>query len=81
MGSTRCWPNGDEEGAAEEFVESAALGRQLAALLNPDVPVSGVTLGTLHPEGVEAGGAVLPVGEGCPRCVGDDGRLVYAGGG
>ena len=44
------WPDGDEEGAAEEFVECAARGRKLAALLNPDTPVPGVTHGRLRPE-------------------------------
>ena len=44
------WPDGDEDGAAEELVESAVRGRELAALLDSDVPVPGVTAGALHPE-------------------------------
>ena len=37
------WPDGDQDGAADELAESAARGRQLAALLDPDTPVPGVT--------------------------------------
>ena len=44
------WPNGGVDGAADELATSAALGRQLAALLDSDTPVPGVTVGTLHPE-------------------------------
>ena len=44
------WPKGDAEGAAAELARSASRGRQLAALLNPDVPVPGVTQGPLRPE-------------------------------
>ena len=44
------WPDGDEDGAADELRESAAKGRQLAALLDSDTPVPGVTTGTLRPE-------------------------------
>ena len=44
------WPNGAAEGAAAELARSAARGRQLAALLDPDVPVPGVTQGSLRPE-------------------------------
>ena len=44
------WPDGDVDGAADEFATSAALGRQLAALLDSDTPVPGVTEGTLRPE-------------------------------
>ena len=36
--------------AAEALARSAARGRQLAALLDPDTPVSGVTTGALRPE-------------------------------
>ena len=35
---------------ANALARSAARGRQLAALLDPDTPVPGVTMGTLHPE-------------------------------
>ena len=46
------WPDaaGDEVGAADELAESAARGRELAALLDPDTPVAGVTSGALRPE-------------------------------
>ena len=44
------WPDGKADGAAEALAESAARGRTLAALLNPDTPVPGVTTGTLRPE-------------------------------
>ena len=44
------WPNGDAVGAADELAASAARGRELAALLDSDTPVPGVTTGTLRPE-------------------------------
>ena len=44
------WPKGTAEGAAGELAHSASRGRQLAALLDPDVPVPGVTQGPLRPE-------------------------------
>ena len=44
------WPDGKAEGAAEELARSAARGRDLAALLDPDTPVPGVTLAPLRPE-------------------------------
>ena len=44
------WPDGIAAGAADALAESASRGRELAALLNSDTPVSGVTMGTLHPE-------------------------------
>ena len=44
------WPDGEAEGAAEELARSAARGRDLAALLDPDTPVPGVTLAPLRPE-------------------------------
>ena len=46
------WPAaaGDEVGAADELAESAARGRELAALLDSDTPVPGVTTGRLRPE-------------------------------
>ena len=37
------WPDGDEDGAADKLAESAARGRELAALLDSDTPVPGVT--------------------------------------
>ena len=44
------WPDGDAPGAADELRASAARGRELAALLDPETPVPGVTAGTLRPE-------------------------------
>ena len=43
------WSNGESAGAAA-LARSAARGRELAHLLDPDTPVSGVTGGTLRPE-------------------------------
>ena len=37
------WPDGEAKGAADALVESAARGRELAVLLDPDTPVLGVT--------------------------------------
>ena len=37
------WPDGETSGAAEELAASAAAGRELAALLDPETPVPGVT--------------------------------------
>ena len=51
------WPDGDEDGAADELAASAARGRKLAALLNSDTPVPGVT----EPlPGAQAGSALRP---------------------
>ena len=44
------WPDGETKGAAEALVESAARGREITELLNPDTPVSGVTQVALRPE-------------------------------
>ena len=44
------WPDGKAEGAAEALAQSAARGRELARLLDPETPVPGVTQGTLRPE-------------------------------
>ncbi len=44
------WPDGDADGAAKTLAASAARGRELARLLDPDAPVSGVTQGPLRPE-------------------------------
>ena len=44
------WPQGGADGAAEAISESAARGRELAALLDPDAPVPGVTQAPLRPE-------------------------------
>ena len=44
------WPDGDATGAAEELAASAERGRELAALLDSETPVPGVTTGALRPE-------------------------------
>ena len=44
------WPDGDASEAAEILARSATRGRELAALLDPDNPVPGVTTETLRPD-------------------------------
>ena len=44
------WPDSKTDSAAETLATSAARGRELARLLDPDAPVPGVTQGTLRPE-------------------------------
>ena len=44
------WPDGEADGAAGSLAASAARGRELARLLDPEAPVPGVTQGTLRPE-------------------------------
>ena len=44
------WPDGTAEGAAEALAQSAARGCELARLLDSDMPVPGVTSGSLRPE-------------------------------
>ena len=44
------WPEGDADGAATALARSAARGRELARLLDPDTPVPGVTQGMLRPQ-------------------------------
>ena len=44
------WPDGDSPGATAELSASAARGRELARLLDPETPVPGVTVGELRPE-------------------------------
>ena len=44
------WPDGDASEAAAVLTQSAARGRELAALLDPETPVPGVTTGTLRPK-------------------------------
>ena len=46
----RGWPDGETEGAAAALARSAAHGRSLAALLNPETPVPGITRAPLRPE-------------------------------
>ena len=51
------WPDGSQDGAADELATSAARGRQLAALLDSDTPVPGVTESI---PGVPSGSALRP---------------------
>ena len=44
------WPDGEADGATETLAASAARGRELARLLDPDTPVPGITQGKLRPE-------------------------------
>ena len=44
------WPDGEADGTAETLAASAARGRDLARLLDPEAPVPGVTQGSLRPE-------------------------------
>ena len=44
------WPDGSGDGTADELAASAARGRELAALLDSDTPVPGVTEGVPRPE-------------------------------
>ena len=44
------WPDGDAKGANNALVQSAARGRDIAALLDTDVLVPGVTRAPLRPE-------------------------------
>ena len=44
------WPDGETEGGAKAVAASAARGRELARLLDPEAPVPGVTQGPLRPE-------------------------------
>ena len=44
------WPDGGNDAAAEALARSAARGRELAGLLDPDTRVSGVTQGDLRPD-------------------------------
>ncbi len=69
------WPDGEGDGAAEVLAESAVRGRELAALLTPDVPVPGVTQGPLRPECAAI--AVPSTGDG--RNMTDDDFTLTAG--
>ena len=54
------WPDGDAAGAAGALSASAAKGRELAALLDFDTAVAGVTTGTLRPDTAKSPSAILP---------------------
>ncbi len=63
------WPDREEKGAADKLAESAARGRDLAALLDSDTPVPGVTEGALHPE---IAAIAVPAVSGGGNMAGDD---------
>ena len=63
------WPRGDSPGAAETVAESAARGRRIATLLDPDTPVRGVTVGELRPE---LGAIAVPATSDGRNMAGDD---------
>ena len=63
------WPDGGASGAADELAASAARGRELAALLDSDTPVPGVTTGALRPE---IAAIALPATGGGGNMAGDD---------
>ena len=63
------WPDGDVPGTAEELRSSADRGRGLAALLDPETPVPGVTTGLLRPEVAAIG---VPATNDGSNMAGDD---------
>ena len=63
------WPTGDAAGTAEGLAESAARGRKLAQLLDPDTPVPGITEGALRPE---AAAIAVPTTTDGRNMAGDD---------
>ena len=63
------WPDGIADGAADAIEESATRGRQLAALLDSDTPVAGVTTGSLRPE---LAAIAVPTTTDGSNMVGDD---------
>ena len=63
------WPDSSGDGAADELAASAARGRELAALLDTDTPVPGVTEGTLRPE---IAAVAVPSTTGGGNMAGDD---------
>ncbi len=63
------WPDGGEADAADTLARSAARGRELAVLLDPDTPVPGVTQGPLRPE---MAAIAVPTTTGGRNMAGDD---------
>ena len=55
------YPNGGDEGAAETLRRSAAHGREIAALLDPETPVPGVSQAPLRPEIARRIAAILMI--------------------
>lgn len=63
------WPDGEAKGAADSLARSAARGRDLAALLDPDTSVPGVTQAPLRPE---IAAIAVPATTGGRNMAGDD---------
>ena len=63
------WPDGEAEGAADALAQSAAHGRTLAALLDSETPVPGVTQAPLRPE---IATIAVPATTGGRNMAGDD---------
>ena len=63
------WPDGDTTDAADTLAQSAARGRELARLLDPEAPVPGVTHGDLRPE---IAAIAVPATSDGRNMVGDD---------
>ena len=63
------WPDGDTPGAAAEVAASAAQGRELAALLDSETPVPGVTTGALR---LEMAAIAVPATTDGGNMAGDD---------
>ena len=63
------WPTGIAAGAADELAESVARGRELAALLDCDTPVAGVTTGSLR---LELAAIAVPTTTDGGNMAGDD---------
>ena len=63
------WPDGADPDAAATLARSAERGRALAALLDPETPVPGITTGTLRPE---AAAIAIPTTTSGRNMTGDD---------
>ena len=66
------WPDGNADGAAEALAASAARGRELAALLDSDTAVAGVTTGMLR---LELASIAVPATTDGGNMGGDDFRV------
>ena len=63
------WPDGESDDTAATLARSAERGRALAALLDPETPVPGVTTGTLRPQ---AAAIAVPATESGRNMTGDN---------
>ena len=63
------WPHGEAKDAGAKIAESAARGRELAALLDPETPVPGVTQSPLRSE---MNAVAIPATEGGSQMTSDD---------